>query len=144
MRETNEHAPVKCRKSVIINANADKVWSVLTDINHWPRWQTDITKAELKGDLKPDATFLWRSGGVKIQSTLHTVDPYRDFGWTGKAPGTLAIHNWKLIEKDGTTKVVADESMEGLVPKFFKKSFNRNLEKGMQSWLDLLKKECEK
>ena len=34
--------------------------------------------------------------------------------------------------------------MEGFLAKLFKNAFNKNLEKGMQNWLDMLKKECER
>jgi hypothetical protein len=34
--------------------------------------------------------------------------------------------------------------MEGFFAKLLQKSFNKNLEKGMQNWLELLKTECEK
>jgi hypothetical protein len=34
--------------------------------------------------------------------------------------------------------------MKGLLARFFKKAFQKNLESRMQKWLDLLKKECEK
>jgi len=56
----------------------------------------------------------------------------------------FAIHNWTLTETNGQTLVSVDESMEGFFAKLFKKSFNKNLEKGMLNWLALLKKECEK
>jgi len=94
--------------------------------------------------MKPHATFDWKTGGVKIHSTLHTVEPPGEFGWTGKSLGTFAIHNWMITEKNGKTEVIADESMEGFPVWLFRKSFSRNLEKGMQSWLELLKKECER
>ena len=144
MIRTNEQAPVKCRKIIKINSDAKKVWSVLTDINSWTRWQKDITYSKLNGELKPGSTFDWKSGGVKIHSTLHTVQPFKEIGWTGKALGTFAIHNWKVTEKDGQTDVEADESMEGFLVRLLKKSFSKSLEKGMQTWLEFLKKECEK
>ena len=143
MKSINENAPVKCSKEVVIKANAKKVWAVLTNINQWAVWQTDIRKPKLNGELKPETTFDWQTGGVSIHSTLHTVEPYQEFGWTGKTFGLFAIHNWKLTEKEGITTVRVDESMEGFLANWFKKSFNRNLENGMQKWLDLLKKECE-
>ena len=144
MIKTNDKAPVKCRKSIRINAGNKKVWSVLTEINDWPRWQKDIISSKLNGELKNGASFDWKSGGVKIHSTVHTVEPFQGLGWTGNAPGTFAIHNWTMTEKDGNTEVVVDESLEGFFPRLFKSSFSRNLEKGMQSWLESLKKECEK
>ena len=116
----------------------------MTNIDQWANWQTDISKPKLNGQLKPNTTFVWKTGGAKIYSTLHTVDPFSHFGWTGKTFGMFAIHNWTLTEVNGQTHVSVDESMEGFLAGLFKKSFNKNLERGMQHWLELLKKECEK
>ena len=144
MRSINNNAPVKCSKEITIHAGSKKVWSVITDINNWANWQTDISNPKLNGELKPGSTFVWKTGGAKIQSTLHTIEPEKQFGWTGKTFGMFAIHNWTIIENNGITKVIVDESMEGLLSSLFKKAFNKNLEKGMQKWLDLLKATCEK
>lgn len=134
---------MKCSKTITINADRKTVWAILTNINNWGTWQTDISKPRLNGDLKPETTFDWHTGGTKIHSTLHTVKPHSQFGWTGKAFGMFAIHNWTLTETDGKTLVVVDESMEGFLAGLFKKPLNKNLEKGMQKWLALLKQECE-
>lgn len=144
MKSINSKAPVQCSKSISIHANREKVWAVLTNINDWATWQTNINHPKLNGDLKPETTFDWKTGGAKIHSTLHTVEPFKQFGWNGKAMGMFAIHNWTLTETNGQTEVLVEESMEGILAKLFKKSFSKNLEKGMRHWLDLLKQECEK
>lgn len=144
MKSINNNAPVKCSKTITINASSEKVWAIMTDINNWVNWQTEISNPKLNGELKPETTFDWKTGGAKIHSTLHTVKPFKNFGWTGKTFGMFAIHNWTLTETNGQTTVSVDESMEGFFAKLLKKSFNKTLEKGMQTWLDLLKKECEK
>ncbi|MBS1598375.1 MAG: SRPBCC family protein [Bacteroidetes bacterium] len=143
MKSINYNAPVKCSKSILINATTEKVWSVLTDINSWADWQNDISKSVMKTELSPGATFSWRSEGANIKSTLHTVVPYIHFGWTGRTFGMFAIHNWTLAKKNQQTEVTVDESMEGFLAGLFKKSFNKNLEKGMIKWLELLRKQCE-
>ena len=143
MISINHKAPVKCSKSISINASCEEVWKILTDINLWANWQTDISNPKINGELKPETTFTWITGGAKIHSTLHTVAPYKDFGWTGKTFGLLAIHNWTLSEINGKIEVSVAESMEGFLTKIFKKTFQKNLEKGMQNWLDLLKVTCE-
>jgi uncharacterized protein YndB with AHSA1/START domain len=143
MKRISNNDPAKCSKSNMINEDIASVWKVLTNINQWANWQDDISKARLNGELKPDATFDWKSGGAKIHSTLHTVEPFTNFGWTGITFGVFAIHNWTLKETNGQTEVMVEESMEGLFAKLFKNAFNRNLKKGMQKWLDLLKNECE-
>lgn len=144
MKSINNNAPVKCSKTITIKASSKEVWEILTSIDNWASWQTDISKAKLNGELTPGTTFDWKTGGVKIHSTIHTVELYDIFGWTGKAFGMFAIHNWTLTEKNGQTKVTVEESMEGFIVKLFKKAFNKNLETGMKNWLDLLKAECEK
>lgn len=144
MKSINNNAPVKCSKTITINASSEKVWSVITNIDNWQNWQTDIKNERLKGELKPNSTFVWKTGGAKIHSTLHTVEPYKQFGWTGKTFGMFAIHNWTFTEVNGQTNVSVNESMQGTLAKLFKKLFNKNLEKDMQHWLELLKKECEK
>jgi len=144
MQSINHHAPVQCSKSITINANAEKVWSVITDINHWAGWQNDISHATLHGSVTPGTAFDWRTGGASIHSVLHTVEPFRFFGWTGKTMGIQAIHNWTFTEAGGQTTVTVEESMQGLLAGLLKKSFNKSLEKGMVQWLNLLKAECEK
>lgn len=101
MKEINDQAPAKCCKSITINTSSEKVWAVLTDIDQWPVWNKDIAQAKINGELKPGTTFSWKSGGLKIRSTLHTVDPCLQFGWTGTVFGAFAIHNWTLTENDG-------------------------------------------
>ncbi len=144
MISINEEAPVKCSKSISINASSEKVWEIMTNINSWADWQTEISKPKLNGELKPQTTFEWKTGAAKIHSILHTVEPGKQFGWTGKTFGMFAIHNWTIIEKDGKTEVSVEESMEGFFAKLLKGTFNKSLENSMQNWLDLLKRECEK
>ena len=144
MKSINNNAPVKCSNTITINASNKKVWDVLTNINNWDNWQTDISTPKLNGELKPNSTFDWKAGGAKIHSTLHTIDPFRQIGWTGKTFGMFAIHNWTITEKDGRTVVSVEESLEGFFAKLLKHTFRKSLENGMQKWLDLLKQECEK
>lgn len=139
-KQTNLLAPVKCSKIILINAPAKKVWSVLTDINNWGNWQSEITQPQLNGPLQEGTQFVWKTGGANIHSTLHTVSPYEAFGWTGNTFGMHAVHNWSLSGQNGATLVTVNESMQGILARIFKKSFNKNLERGMAHWLDALKR----
>jgi hypothetical protein len=144
MKSINYNAPVICSNAITIQARIENVWHVLTNINNWAAWQNDISKPLLDGYLQPETTFTWKTGGAKIHSTIHTVEPYQSFGWTGNTFGMFAIHNWTLTENEGQTTVAVEESMEGFLAKLFKNSFQKNLEKGMQHWLMQLKTKCEK
>lgn len=143
MKSINTNAPATCTNSITINAPAEKVWAVLTDINNWPAWQQEISKAVISGPVAAGTTFTWKTGGAGITSTIHTVQPYSQFGWQGKTMGAIAIHNWTLVATGQTTKVLVEESMEGWLVVLMKKAFAKNLAKGMQFWLDALKAASE-
>ena len=144
MKPINESAPVKCTKSVFIDASPERVWRVLTDIDRWSKWQTDISFSKQNGGLQAGETFTWKTGGVKISSVIHTAELNSQFGWTGKTIGVSAIHNWILEPHEAGTNVTVAESLEGWLASLLKGVFNKNLEKGMSRWLNLLKTECEK
>lgn len=144
MQSINQHAAVKCAKQILIDARPELVWNVLTNIAKWPGWNKDISYTKLNGSLQPGTSFDWKTGGTKIRSVLHTVDPHKHFGWTGKTLGIFAVHNWTLAEENRKTRVTVEESMEGFLASIFRGSFNKMLEKGMLSWLEMLKQECEK
>jgi len=143
MISINEKAPVKCSMTITINASSEIVWHVLTDINNWSTWQTDINRSQLNGEMVQGTTFNWKTGGTKIHSTLQTIEPFKHFGWKGRALGVFAIHTWALTDIDGQTTVLVEESMEGFLAGMFKGSFSERLNKGIRNWLLLLRKECE-
>jgi uncharacterized protein YndB with AHSA1/START domain len=125
MKSINSGAPVKYSKDVLIDESPTNVWAVMTDIDNWTKWQSAIRNPKLNGKLKPNSTFDWKMRGTKIHSTLHTVEPFTKFGWTGKILGVSANQNWTLTDLNGQTLVSVHE-------------------REMDNWLVLLKAECER
>lgn len=144
MKPINSNAPVSYQSNIIIHADKDKVWEALANINNWPAWHSDIKEAKIQGELSAGTQFKWKSGGMNITSKLHTVRQNEQLGWTGKAMGVYAIHNWTLLEDENGTKIIVEESMEGFMAKLLRKSFNKVLKKGLDTWLEQLKTEVEK
>ena len=141
--DINEKAPVNAKQRIKIYAPTTKIWSILTEINNWPNWQSSVKKAHVETPLQEGSGFIWSAGGVTLQSKIHTCEPFHAFGWTGKTIGSFAIHNWLLeSEKDGTT-VSVEESVEGFFPFLFKKKIHKSLEQGMSKNLQELKTACE-
>jgi hypothetical protein len=139
----NENAPIVEKQQIVINAAPDKVWYILTDINNWPKWQKNISKAVMNGKLKEETTFDWKAGGLSFASKIHTFKPFQHFGWTGKTIGTSAIHNWSFSSHTAGTLLHVEESLEGFLPKLFKKKFSKDLKSGMKNSLHELKEYCE-
>jgi hypothetical protein len=140
----NTHAPIVDKQKIMINAPAVKVWSILTEINNWPNWQSAVKKADLKTSLNEGAEFIWNAGGLTLKSIIHTCEPFQSFGWTGKIIGAFAIHNWRFESVSNGTIVFVEESLQGFFPSIFKKKFRKNLNKGMSKNLQELKEASEK
>ena len=144
MTPINENAPVKAKESIQIDADPEKVWNILSDFNNWDKWNSDIKYAKLNGELKAGTTFNWNNGGNKIKSILHTVTPFKEIGWSGKAFGSFAIHNFTLSNVNGKTELLIEESMEGLLMRLFRGFMQNALEDGINKWLTQIKEVVEK
>jgi uncharacterized protein YndB with AHSA1/START domain len=136
-------APIRASVEIVIQAPAEKVWSILTAVNNWPKWQKDIKEAEMIGPFASGTRFTWSSGGTRIQSKLALVEPYKEIAWTGTALNARAVHVWKLERLPGNkTLVQTEESMSGFLLTLFYSS--KELQTIDQAWLDRLKREAER
>ncbi len=140
----NPDAPVVQTKSITINATPEKIWHVLSDVKNWSQWNEKIDKVQIEEKLIVGTEFIWKSGGTKIKSKVHTLNINKTLGWTGKTVGAQAIHNWHFTETENGTKITVEESMEGWLIGLMKKKMNTILEKDMAAWLEQLKLESER
>lgn len=137
--EVNKKAPAFHETQILIHAPAERVYKVLTSVNNWPAWQNEVTDAHLDGLAMARKEFVWRAGGFKIKSKIHTADPPAEFGWTGRVLWIKAVHNWTLISEGRSTRVIVQESLEGFLAGLMQKT----LTKGMAQNLYELKLEAE-
>lgn len=140
----NPDAPASTDKTIRIVASPERVWQAMSQIDQWANWLPDISKATLNGPLQAGSTFDWNTSGMAIQSTLHTVTPHKALGWSGKAFGAFAVHNWYFRPlTDGTTEVRVEESMEGWLVSVLGPVLQKSLDKGTDRWLQALKEVAE-
>lgn len=143
--QVNPRAPAQTRQVIEIAAPPEKVWQLLSHISQWSSWQPDIQKPRLNGPLRAGTSFDWQSGGLRIHSTLHTVEPATRLGWSGAAFGSFAVHNWTLNSlPNGHTQVWVDEGMEGWLVRLLRPVFQRGLDSSIAQWLQRLKQAAEK
>ncbi|MBX3054098.1 MAG: SRPBCC family protein [Caldilineaceae bacterium] len=136
-------APLTARKEISIQAPVEKVWNVQTDIEGWTAWQPDITAAKLEGALVAGSVFRWKAKGLSIVSTLHTVEPRHEIGWTGVSLGMYALHNWTFEAHGDTTRVISEESLSGWLTRLLKLFDPKFLEKSLDASLQTLKNRAE-
>jgi uncharacterized membrane protein len=139
----NNNAPVKSRNQIEIEAPIDTVWKILTDIKNWTKWQKAVSETIVLGQIEEGTKFNWKAGGLSFESKIHTAKLNSKFGWTGSTIGASAIHNWTFEEKDYKTIVIVEESLQGVFPKLFRSYFQKNLDSGVLTNLNELKREAE-
>ncbi len=139
----NQQAPVQSVCQIEIAAPVNRVWTILSDIRNWPKWQKAVTETTVSGEVTEGTIFHWKAGGLSFTSKIHTVIPDSMLGWTGKTIGASAIHNWTLEEKGSQTLVSVEESLQGVFPVLFSGYFQKNLDAGMLTSLQELKAASE-
>jgi uncharacterized protein YndB with AHSA1/START domain len=139
----NIQAPLVARNEIIIQTPPEEVWKILTDIDNWNKWQPGVVRAKLNGPLATHSVFHWKSGGLKITSTLQVVEPNRQIGWTGKALGTKARHLWVLKPYKNGTQVMTEESMDGWLAGIIKLVRPGFLEDSLKKTLKNLREKSE-
>jgi hypothetical protein len=138
-----EGAVAYAEAATTIHASAERVWSLLTDIENWPQWNPAVQQARILGAVAPGTIFKWKSGGMAITSTLRTVVPMRDLAWTGVAFGTRARHGFELAATQDGIKVATRETFDGWLPALMPKTMSRALKRNLDSLLAALKREAE-
>jgi hypothetical protein len=130
------------KRSRLIAAPPDLVWSVLSDIPHWPDWNPGVRGMRVDGAVQRGTTFRWTGGGLPIRSRLELVQPCREIGWTGRAPGIRARHAWYLSPERHGTRVTTEEDFSGLLARLMPRAMKRTIDGVLEQGLAALETEC--
>ena len=142
--DVNRTAPALARAEAEIAADPETVWETLIDFENWPSWNLDVSSVVFEGELEKGTVFRWKTGRSTITSTLEDVDRPRSVGWTGKTMGIQAVHIWRLEPRDGRTRVLTEESWEGLPVRLARGPLRKSLQKAVDGGLGYLKAEAER
>ena len=142
--DVNRAAPVVAADEIEIAASPQTVWDVLTDLESWPRWNSDVKSMSVEGALAKGTVFRWKAGPGTITSTIQDVQPPTLIAWTGTTFGIKARHVYRLEPQGDGTLVHTEESYEGLVARLLRGSLQKTLEKGLSDGLRYLKAEAER
>lgn len=113
-----------CGVALEIRASAGRIWSLLTDANGFPRWNSTVTRVE--GQIREgerlrvhvpgtDRTFTPRVSGMVLDERMT---------WTGGfSPVFKGVRTFELRPSDdGSTEFVMEERFSGLMLPFVKGS----------------------
>lgn len=143
--EANQNAPALAHKEVVVDAPIEKVWELLSNLKSWDLWNPSVKDLQIDGPLKPGLHFHWTSSLVSVEAQIEEILPPYRLSWTGRGLASNAFYVWKLAEtEDGKTLVRAEESFEGALPQFFKRTSGIVLDIKLESWVVHLKDAAEK
>lgn len=135
--------------TIVINASAEKVWNILTDLDHYPDWNPFIKKVEgtpsfgqdLKITIQPP-----KSRAMTFFPKVLKVDQGKELRWKGKLffDGIFDGEHVFEIKSMGPQKVhfTQREEFSGFFVPFFKRALGKT-RVGFELMNMALKKEAE-
>jgi uncharacterized protein YndB with AHSA1/START domain len=137
-------APVTGRAETHIDASPAAVWEVLTRLENWPSWNSDVKWMRFDGPLAPGTEFRWKAGPGTIVSKIDRVEPPRYISWRGRTLTIDAYHEWWLEPRDGGTFVRTEEAFFGTLARLLRRPLQKMLDKSFADALERLKSEAER
>jgi uncharacterized protein YndB with AHSA1/START domain len=126
-----------------IDAPPQVVWDVLTRLEDWPSWNTDVKWMRFEGPLAPGTEFRWKAGPGTIVSRLDKVEAPGYISWHGRTLTIDAYHEWWLEPRDGGTFVRTEEAFFGLLARLLRGPLKKTLDKSFADAMERLKREAE-
>jgi uncharacterized protein YndB with AHSA1/START domain len=67
-----------------VQASPDAVWTILTDLDDWPRWGLTVQRAEIEGGVLTLGTKgrVWTPVGLSLPFEITEFVPGRSWAWT--------------------------------------------------------------
>ena len=113
-----------CRVALNIQAPAARIWSLLTDANGFPRWNSTVTR--LEGRIREGERLRIHVPGTDRTFTprVSGVVPDQRMTWTGGfSPVFKGVRTFELTPcNDSSTEFVMEERFSGLMLPFVKGS----------------------
>ncbi len=138
------------KTEIVIKAIPEKVWTVLTDFNNYPKWNPFVKL--VIGEISVGKKITVRleppeAKGMTFNPKVLAFDVNQEFRWIGHLlfPGLFdGEHKFELIDnKNGTTTFVQSEKFNGILVPFFNKMLDNNTTNGFNCMNQKLKEIVE-
>lgn len=137
----NENASIKDSHSIIINAEINGVWKILSSLESWPEWNEKIKSVSVDGELKTGTKFKWTLDGAKFSAEVQSMDAPNTLTWTGKSSWIKSVHVWQLVSDENQTIATLSTSLEGTFTVLVNK--HQKVYDDLITWLEALKSRAE-
>ena len=129
---------------IIINAAADKLFSLYANVPGWSSWDPDVKSSSINGQFSPGATgTLQPSSGPKAKITFTEVLPNRSFTVESKLPLCVMRFEHELAPLGNQVQVLHRVSFVGILAPLFGRLIGSQIRKGLPHTLEGLKRAAE-
>ncbi|MBA3681732.1 MAG: SRPBCC domain-containing protein [Bacteroidetes bacterium] len=138
------------KTQIVINASAEKIWSILTDFNSYSKWNPFIIS--LTGNVSGGNTIAatLKAPGAKamtVKPKVLTFNRNKEFKWVGHLlmPGIFTgEHKFEIIDNGNKTcTFVQSEKFTGILIPLFTKMLDGSTTEGFKLMNEALKKTAE-
>ncbi len=132
--------------TISINADMERVWTVLADVEYWSKWTASVVKSEIL-----DAPPLRKGSRVRIEQpklrpTVWTITEWVEhdhFTWVSESPGVKVTATHRLRSTKAGCTVELGIEMNGLLAPVVKLFAGTLTSEYLAMEAAGLKKECE-
>ena len=134
---------------IVINASAEKVWSILTDFEKFPQWNPFILKIEGKPEVNTRLRAELKNGnGVSVfKPNVLVAERNKAFEWLGSLPisGLFNGHHYFRIDALSQTQVkfIHGEEFTGLLAGLIMSQIGEQTQNGFIAMNKALKSRAE-
>ncbi len=133
--------------AIEIDAPAETVWAVYSDVEQWPEWTASVTEVHfVSGDrIAPGARVRIRQPKLRpAEWTVDRFEPGRFWSWTSRVPGmrTTGEHAVEPLD-DGRTRVWQSIVHEGPLGAIFGRMYGKLTRSYLATEAAGLKQRCE-
>lgn len=138
------------KTEIVINAEVEKVWKILTDFEKHPNWNPFIKRIEgekVKGKTIGVTIQPPSGGGMTFNPVVLKFESNSEFRWKGKLgiKGIFDGEHYFILERinDSQTKFIHGEDFSGVLVWIMGKALDKTKD-GFNLMNNALKKEAEK
>ncbi len=140
MKESNHHFSF----SISINSNKEHVWQILTDVKHWPDWDTELIEASINGQFEEGANGVLKpKTGPVLKFYISKVVPNLSYTIDVVMPVGKLIMKRSLICADSQVHFTDDIKFTGILKYLFGFALGRTFKKVLPDVMNNFKKIAE-
>ncbi len=138
---------IKYSTSILIQANQDTIWQVLSDVAHWSEWTPTVTKTEVLDQPELRLNRRYKVHQPKLQPVAWTVTVLTSpssFTWESRLPGILmmAEHTLRPIATN-QTELTLTFAFQGFLGTILSSAYGTLTESYINTEAQSLKKKIE-